>query len=366
MKKRKDGRLQKCFTVNNKRYVVYGHTTKELFEAEQRKRAEIEEGIEKRYNPTFAEYAYKWNEAKQGQVVENTLRYNKMCIKAVSSVIIPTLDIEFTKVKLKDIRIDDLRLLQRELAKTRQTRTVNHYMVVIRSIINDAYKENVIQYNPALLLKDLKETEERCRDTKHRALTLDEQKRFFESERCKSSFYNNVYRLALLTGMRLGEIASLKNSDVKNGFICIERTLTRLENGTYCIGNSAKTESGRRKIPITPQIQEVLNSQNRINDMLDGNIKGIDDLIFRSSRRGFLGTEVDKEIKRICKTCGVDCFTLHGLRATFATRCIEGGMNPRTLQELLGHKSFKMTMDLYTHCLDDTKSEEMEKIKFVI
>lgn len=54
-------------------------------------------------------------------------------------------------------------------------------------------------------------------------------------------------------------------------------------------------------------------------------------------------------------------FTLHSTRHTFATRCIENGMDPQVLKTILGHATLSMTMDLYSHVLPDTKAEQMEK-----
>ena len=51
-------------------------------------------------------------------------------------------------------------------------------------------------------------------------------------------------------------------------------------------------------------------------------------------------------------------------RDTFATRCVESGMQPKTLQAILGHSSISMTMDLYVHCLDDTKVRELKAVSF--
>ena len=75
-----------------------------------------------------------------------------------------------------------------------------------------------------------------------------------------------------------------------------------------------------------------------------------------------MSTPVNREIKRICKTAGIQYFTMHALRATFATRAIEQGINPRTIQELLGHADYAITMNLYGHVLDETKAEAMQII----
>ena len=62
----------------------------------------------------------------------------------------------------------------------------------------------------------------------------------------------------------------------------------------------------------------------------------------------------------------IEYFSLHALRATFATRAIECGMNPQTLKTILGHSSFALTMDLYSHVLPNTKTEEMNRMKAII
>jgi integrase len=56
---------------------------------------------------------------------------------------------------------------------------------------------------------------------------------------------------------------------------------------------------------------------------------------------------------------------MHSLRHTFATRCIEAGMKPKTLQEILGHSTIAMTMNKYVHTTDDEKRRELEKIEYI-
>lgn len=59
-------------------------------------------------------------------------------------------------------------------------------------------------------------------------------------------------------------------------------------------------------------------------------------------------------------------FSPHCFRHTFATRCFEAGVSPKTVQKYLGHASLQMTMDLYTHVLDDQKKEDMLKLESVL
>lgn len=365
--KRTDGLMQKGFRVNGKLYMVYGHTERELFDKMQEKIAEIEAGFEKRNNPTVSEFYERWTKARQGVVSEATLRTQQKIFNIISDIDIDNASRTFGELKIKEVGIDDLREVQRKLSENRKTQSVNDYMAHIKHFFSDATKERLLDYNPCCLLNNLKRTEEKARDTHHRALSLEEQKVFFECDRCKNSFYYNVFRFAINTGMRSGEIGALKLSDIKQDMIHVERTITRTETGSYVVGEDAKTEAGRRTIPMNEQIKQIIADQKELNALLDGNIVSINDLIFRAPERGLLmATPMDREIKRICKAAGVKPFTMHAFRATFATRAIESGMNPKTLQEILGHSNFNITMSLYGHCLTDTKKQAMDSIIIAI
>ena len=366
-KKRTDGYLKRTFTIEGKRYYVYGKTQKELLEKEVAKRIEVENGIELHHNPTVEGYYERWSYDRNGTVSEATLRTQAKIFNIVKDIKIPSLNKKFGEMKMQSVTVDDLRIIQRELKSTRKTQTVNDYMALIKHIFADAKRERILEYNPCKMLKNLKRTEEKARDTHHRVLSIEEQDAFFGSKRCQKSYYYNVFRFAILTGMRIGEIGALKYSDIKDDIINVERTITRTETGAYIVGDDAKTQAGRRVIPINPVLHDVISSQKELNKLIDGKLRSSNELLFKACERGLLmATPIDREIKRICKEAGITPFTMHALRATFATRAIESGMNPKTLQEILGHSNFNLTMSLYGHCLTDTKKLEMNSVNIKV
>lgn len=371
-KKREDGLLQKKFRLKvngvTKQYIVYGHTEKELSEKEQKKREMLEKGIEKRENPTVIEYYEGWLRGRRATVSEATIRTQSKFFGVMSRIVLPDASsMAFGEMKIKAVKKEDLLSLRDELSKGRKTQTVNDYMALIKHIFTDAFEDDVIEKNPFKGISNLKRTEEKARDTHHRALTKEETRLFFECERCKKSYYYNVFRFAINTGMRVGEIGALKYTDIKNGIIHVERTITRTEAGNYIVGDDAKTKAGRRDIPMNNVISDIVAEQKKINYILDGGVIAFDDMLFKAVERGLLmSTPIDREIKRICEASGVEPFTMHAFRDTFATRAIESGMNPKTLQEILGHSNYNITMSLYGHCMADTKKHEMEKIVIAI
>lgn len=371
----KKQRLERTFTFEGKRYHVYGFTKKELGEKEYEKRQELANRKGLREDPSFEEYYAKWTENRRDSIKPATLHSQASQFNIFSSVRIDSAGKAIGKMKLSEITVDDIREVQKKLINKKRptaegeeerqmytTQTVNDLLAHIKHVFKTAVEERKIDYNPCTLVKPLKRTEERARDTTHRALTKEETELFLKY--AQGSFYYNVYRMAVNTGMRVGEIGALYTSDIKDGMITVERTITRCENGMYEIGASAKTEAGRRTIPVNDNILAIIEDQKALNRMLDGDtVTNIRERLFKAPERGLLmSTPVNRDIKQICKMAGIEYFTLHALRATFATRAIEQGINPRTIQEILGHSDFSITMNLYGHVLNATKKEAMKQL----
>lgn len=368
LKKRADGRLQKSFTYNGKRYYVYGYSKQELDEKEYLKRQELEAGLDRRENPTLKQYYEAWTEARRDSVREATLHAQASWFKVAAEIRIDSAGKNLEDMKIADITVDDIRESQKKLREggRRSAQTINDIIAHLSHVFKTAVNERKIDYNPCTLVRPLKRTEERARDTKHRALTREETRAFFDA--AAGSYYYNVFLFAINTGMRCGEIGALYATDIKDGMIHVERTLTRLETGGYEIGDSAKTEKGRRLIPVNDTINRIIEEQKRFNRMVRGEkVTVMHELLFTAPEGKYLLSEVlGREMKRICKAAGLKPFTMHAFRSTFATRAIEQGVNPRTVQELLGHTDFSITMNLYGHVLDNTKQEAMNKLASAI
>lgn len=366
LKKRSDGRFQKVFTFAGKRYTVCARTIEELEEKAYIKKQELKEGKENHDNPTLDGFHEKWTENRKGSIKESTLRCQHFQYNSCADVKINGR--RLGDYRLSEIKPDDIRQVQKALQSNgrNRTQTVNDKIAVLSHLFHDALVERYIDYNPCSAVKPLKRTEERARDTIHRALTIEEQQTFFEN--ATESFYYDVFRMCILTGMRIGEIGALYPSDIYDDAVHVVRTITKTETGGYQIGTDAKTKNGQRTIPLNDQIKEVVEHQKRINSMLDGNkIVAMNSPIFKAPERGLLmATPADREIGRICTKSGIEKFTAHAFRATFATRMIEAGVDVRTLQELLGHADYGLTMNLYGHVTDNTLETAMNSVSIAL
>lgn len=367
VKKRSDGRYRSSFVINGKRYYVYADKQNELKAAEQAKREEIEKkAFTKAENLTIEEFYQRYRDAKENAVKPNTLRMQDSAFRVISNVEYAAGQ-RFGNLKLSEIEPEHIRILQRELGKARTSKTVNLYTTLVNSVLHAALNERVISWNPCNTVKAIRRTEPKAADTIHRALTSEETAAFIAAAEKAESWYTGLFKVLLYTGARVGEAAAIYPADIRGDVLHISRTITRAERGGVYIGESTKTESGKRDIPLSDGAKVAIREQIAINTVLfDHDIQQLNKPVFRS-QFGHLAeaATIAKEIKRICSIAGIERFTAHSFRHTFATRAIESGMNYKTLQTILGHSNISMTLGLYAHVTAETKEKEMQKIRFV-
>lgn len=361
-KKRTDGRLQKSFTYDGKRYYVYGKTAAELLENEVAKRKQLEQGEQDLYDPTLNSYYEHFTSIRRAELKGSTMRTQQCQFKGIADVeIVPGKT--FGSMRIKEIGRRDIEIVREMMQAAGKTpQNLNICFAHLNHVFASAVLDDTIEKNPCRALKPLKRDKPPARETKHRALTEEETRRFFEA--AEGSFYLNAFLLMIKTGMRIGELAALYVTDIdtKNGFIHVRRTITRTEAGTYTVGADVKTKSGVRDIPLTDEAWRIIKAQEQLNRLVFG--FKTEGMLFPSSEGHILREyTINREIARICKRVGIEAFTCHAFRATFATRFIEQRpQDYKVLSEILGHKDVWITLNLYTHTMTDTKVRAMQEL----
>lgn len=236
--------------------------------------------------------------------------------------------------------------------------TIEKVRTVMHDMFGSAYDYDYIASNP--VWKSVRIY--RRNPTKERVvLNVSEQKAFLE-EAAKFREYP-AFALILQTGMRIGELSALqwRDIDFQKKMIHVNRTGS-YRNGEFRV-NSPKTPNSRRKIPMTRKSEELLTALQDNYSVFPSSPHKEEGYIFINSK-GMVTRQYayQKTITHIRNTLGIPGITIHGLRHTFATRCIEAGMRPKTLQVLLGHASVAITMNLYVHVTQEQKEKEVNSV----
>lgn len=272
-------------------------------------------------------------------------------------------------MRITDIEKPHVIMFQNTMLKSgRSTTTVNNCIRLLRQILNAAVEDRIITFNPCSGVKKLPSDKPKATETNHRALTIEETALFVE--KAADSHYYLLFKFLLNTGVRIGEALALTWFDVntEKKEIYIRKTVSRTSDKGFEIMKTPKTSTSRRTIPMTDTISRILEEQKRNVHYLFSHCQWV----FPNTRGGMGNyNNVDICIKQIVKNINgsgssFDHFSVHAFRDTFATRCIEQGMQPQTLKTILGHSSLKMTMDLYAHVMLNTKAEELSRITIAI
>jgi integrase len=176
-----------------------------------------------------------------------------------------------------------------------------------------------------------------------------------------------LWRLALLTGMRRGEILGLKWEDVDldRGGVSVRRTLSRGKGGTWELG-TPKTAAGRRSIALPPSVVAALK-RHRIHQLerrveLGPLWKDLG-FVFTNTTGGPLAVNVlDGRFRSLIKAAGVPRIRFHDLRHTCATLMLANGEHPKVVAERLGHSDVGITLNRYSHVSPDMQRAAADRL----
>ena len=263
--------------------------------------------------------------------------------------------------------------------------TIKLYHNLIFPAFEMAVDSDIIRKNPA------KDARKGIGGTKkeREALTEAEQERLLQFIKGSDLYciYYPMVSLALLTGLRVGELAGLTWNDVdqKKKVLHIRHQLQylKIDKETRFYVSPLKTEAGLRDIPITPDIQNCLTGQKMMmlqtGRRSDVEVDGHTNFLFITKNgttyapnavNSFLKSIVDKynleEEKKAARERReaelLPHISAHILRHTACTRMAEQGMDPKVLQYIMGHSDISVTMNVYNHVDKSRVENEMKKI----
>ena len=244
------------------------------------------------------------------------------------------------------------------LAETCMSQSIiNKVFTMLQKALKEAVKRKIISENP---MADLKKPKTSKKREKVRALTKEEEVKLYKVLTTEDVNYSHQMLLSMLTGMRMGEINALTADDVDLRFktISVSKTMARGLKGEPFVSKSAKTENGNRDIPISvtvlPLVKEILFCAG-------------DKYLFEQNGKLINTSQVNMQFQRIIKKYDIldkkvkGKMSLHSLRHTFATRCIEAGMQAKVLQKILGHSDIKITLNTYCDAFESFQNENIAK-----
>lgn len=206
------------------------------------------------------------------------------------------------------------------------------------------------------------------------AITRQQERDFLEfvkNDKHFCKYYDGIYIL-FKTGLRISEFVGLtgKNLDFENNRIIVDHQLQRTRDMEYVIEDT-KTESGERMVPMTPEVKAAFQRilTNRKNPKIEPMIDGYSGFLFLDKNgRPMVALHWEKYFQHIREKYNkiykvqMPKVTPHVCRHTFCSNMAKSGMNPKTLQYIMGHSEIGVTLNTYTHLGYEDAEEEMQKI----
>ena len=236
-------------------------------------------------------------------------------------------------------------------------KSVKDILTLLHSIIKYAYKQIPETTMPLDIIYPKVPKKEM------RVLALEEQTRLMEylitdMDECKFGVL-----LALLTGMRLGEVCALKwgNLSLENRTIKVASTMQRLKTfddtsskKTTIIISEPKSNTSVRTIPLTSYAAKLCQAHYCSDP---------DAFVLTGVANSYIEPRaLQYKFNRYTKTCNLEGVHFHTLRHTFATRCVEVDFEIKSLSEILGHASPRITLERYVHSSLELKRNNMKKL----
>ena len=284
----------------------------------------------------FSKIVALWKEDKKQYVKRSTFAAYTLLIE---NHILPSFG-EMALVEEQDVQTFVFRKLNEGLSH----KTIKDILIVLKMILSFGVKNQMTEYRQI----DIKFPTER---DKHSIdiLSRSHQKQIMEYIRLHFTFKNLGIYICLSAGMRIGEICALTwdDLDVENGIIHVRKTIQRIyvieehRKYTEVILDTPKTKNSIREIPMTKNLLKMIRP---IKKIVNGNF-----YVLTNEPKPTEPRTYRNYYKQFMQSLGLPLMKFHGLRHSFATRCIESKCDYKTVSVLLGHSNISTTLNLYVH-----------------
>ena len=301
---------------------------------------------------------------QNGSVRQNTVQGRNRLMKLLEGDQLGSCPIN--RVKPSDAKEWALRMKEKGLSY----KTISNDKRSLKAVFHTAVQDDYIRKNPFdfqlnTVIEDNTEPKVPLTPEQEESLLA-----FMQSDRTYQKYRDEVVIL-LGTGLRISELCGLTeaNLDFENRTITVDHQLLWATETGYYIGKP-KTQSGIRQIPMSEKVYEalerVLKSRRETAFAVEG-YKSF--LFFKQDGRPQTSVNYDAAFRGLAKKynkCHEEplpkAMTPHTLRHTFCTRLANAGMNPKSLQYLMGHSNITMTLNYYAHATFDSARAEMERL----
>lgn len=224
----------------------------------------------------------------------------------------------------------------------------------------------MIKYNPASAIEAPKP-----KKAKIKYLNKEELNYLLKTAESYNKWMYFFIKFTSFTGMRRGEVLGLSWADVElhNKIIRVQQTLVQKSGEGSIIKETPKTNSSRRSITIENNIIDMLKTIRKIQNerqlLLGKKYNTNHNLVFcKQNGERYYPSTVDRKFKKVLKKTKLNPkLNIHSLRHTHATLLLKAGVNPKIVQERLGHSSIRETLDTYSHVIPTMQKETAIKFE---
>lgn len=267
--------------------------------------------------------------------------------------------------RLRDLTPQDVnRLMATMLAAGKSQSYANAVYSTLRTALNHAVRWELITSNPCSAVKPPK------MDTEEMQTWSPEEVAIAIEHLADDPRFGALWRLALTTGMRVGELVGLRWADIDldRGLLSVRQAVARGEYGEYQI-DTPKTARGRRSISISPADVQALKRHRAAQN--EERLRAAEwednDLVFCNGRGRILrSTPIDRAFRRLTKETGLQKIRFHDMRHTSATLMMFNQTNPKVAAERMGHSSTRILLDRYSHVIPTMQEDAAAKIEDLI